>query len=671
MGIGSSAIRKENGDIFTPGGRVDSKTGEYARFDKESLGRQPHRHDATAIAYDSRRNRLLVAIDKYLYGYDPEQKRWLWRKEIDLRLLGLAYHPTDDVFYGVFGDTGDFSEVMHRERLARAGIRRPDSANAGSTFSLLRISPEGEKGTAITISKELGLKPLPFEFQTAFADGVLILFSSIGQSVHVVRPETGQVVYTGEMARVDEREPALTQEPGESVPSAEGQRRRFQERLDALKQRLNQMEASAFQQRLDYLSRCAAGEFSKRQIFAQPEIHAVGLYRVDRPDEKSEAICPITVTHSAAPLILVFSAQERTTWKLDVAPDVRISQVVIAGTDPHRVEGVPSGVPVVNRTMHEQPEHYLYVASREESSGARHSFVSAAHAVFGSVPMTIQYDQSSYEIGPGSEKWQASYTESLSRDLERDLYVAENAELSFNALFRRRAGDKESTGLTEFSLKGPKRLPSDWLSEPSLISTASSEAGKSFVVTNKNEVFAIDEGGKKTDLRSPESAVLGRTTALTYDSRRDRLIAWHTREYRKGNGVSIHGRVLFAYDFHKHIWEPMGQAGVDIGSVAYDVKSDRMYGLVLPVHSNAIRALVRMNLNGAVLAATPLSTPITWDLFAGPPQVVLANGQLIAITPPQTVLLPEGKERLVAQVLAIDPRNGRTYLTGRYFCDED
>jgi hypothetical protein len=72
-----------------------------------------------------------------------------------------------------------------------------------------------------------------------------------------------------------------------------------------------------------------------------------------------------------------------------------------------------------------------------------------------------------------------------------------------------------------------------------------------------------------------------------------------------------------------------------------------------------------MNDSGATLSAVTLSPPFHWQRAAGPPQAVFARGHLIVITP----LLPDGKERLVSQIIAINPASGQTFFTGRYFCD--
>jgi hypothetical protein len=284
--------------------------------------------------------------------------------------------------------------------------------------------------------------------------------------------------------------------------------------------------------------------------------------------------------------------------------------------------------------------------------------------------MTSQYkpNESSFVIGPGNENWRTSYLDSLARDLERDLFIAENEDLQFNAVFRSNQSGQEKSGVAIFTLRGPKGPPSEWLSVPVVIATRGRAAGERFLVDRKNEIHSVNAANLQP-IHSPETAAAGRTTSVAFDVRAHQLLAWHSRENRDKNSFSGNGRVLIAFDFGKGAWRQIGCPGADLGAVAFDDQKNIAYGLVLPIFSNAVRDLVVMNAHGAVLASVPLSQPFYWDLEAGPPQAVFARGHLIVINSPQSVLLSDGKERLVAQVIAIDPTNGQTFFTGRYFCD--
>jgi hypothetical protein len=393
------------------------------------------------------------------------------------------------------------------------------------------------------------------------------------------------------------------------------------------------------------------------------------MYRVERPDDKAEAICPVTVTHPAAPLILIVSAHEATTWRFTVDSGVRVQQIILAGYGKHQIEGLPDGTPVLDRTALEQPQHYFYVAPPGRTAGARDGFASTAHAVFGTEPMTSQYDQSSYEIGPASEKWRTSYLESLVRDLERDVIVAENADLEFGAVLRRKVGDLEDSSIASFSLEGPKDQKPEWLSKSYVMMAQGPRSAEQFVVDRKHAIHRLQDSGEAKPIGPAENVIPGDTTAIVYDRRRDRLLTWHSQESRWKTGNRIHGRVLMQFEPGTHAWAPVGGLAWEIGGVAYDQEQDLIYGFVLPKLTDAIRDLLVMNASGATLSAVTLSPPFYWDRAAGPPQALFARGHVIVITPPQATLLADGKERQVSQVIAINPTSGQTCFTGRYFCD--
>jgi hypothetical protein len=545
-----------------------------------------------------------------------------------------------------------------------ARLRGEENAPTSLSLTIHRISPEGESAGQVAVSESLSLDAIPEQIQTAFSQGLVVLLAN--QSLFAIRPTGGQVVYKGQTRLIRDGKPW---EHGKAVAlSIEERRQELKERITALAGKLDKQQAAVLTARLDYLSRCIAGNFADNPVSREPEIHAVGMYGTG--DANAKADFPVTVSHAAAPLILVLSAHEATTWRLKIGPKVRIEQIVLGGFYDHRVEGAPAGTPIIKRNQLESPQHYLFAAPGPLGGNAREGFASLAHSVFGLEPMTFLYEsnKSSCEIGPGDEKWRASYLDSLARTLERDVLIAESKDLEFSALFRRGRGDDERSSLTTFSWSGPKQVPGHPLSKPFVLVTATDNSEEQFVVDRTNEIHSL-QNEKLAPLASPEKDVSGRTTAIVWDASGNRMLAWHSRESRGKNSVSQLGHALIAFDLQKRAWQQIGSPGADIAAVAIDEKREILYGLVLPSFSNAIRELVVMNPHGAALGAVALSQPVYWDLDAGPPQAVFARGHLIVITPPQSTLLPDDKERLVSQIIAINPATGQTFFTGRYFCD--
>jgi hypothetical protein len=673
VNVGAGVVPGAIGELFfyasSIAGRIDSKTGAWSRFSDESIGRQPFSLHPTAMAFDARRQRLLISSETELYAYDPKAKRWLWRKNVNMRFVGLAYDQDNDLFHGItaksLGSNDPFDPFV---RARQMNARRGGEQSGPNRLSLTshRITPEGEIAGQVAVSEPLSVKSVPERIQTAFSEGLLVLLAD--ESLFAIRPANGQVVYKGLTRLIRDGKPW---EPLEDVElSVEQRHEQLKKRIAALTQQLQPAKAAALAARVDYLSRCLAGRFADKPVLREPEIHAVGLHNVARPDRTTAAICPVTITHAAAPIILIVSAYEATTWRLEIGPDVQIEQIVICGYNRHRVEGAPDGTRIIDRSQLEQPSHYMYVAPAQTGGRSREGFSSLAHAMFGSAPMSFQYEsnKSSFQIGPEEDPWRESYLNALARSLERELLLAENESFEFTALLRKRRRDTEASALAAFTFNGPKEPPTEWLPEPFVFSARGRKDNELFVVDRKNHVHAWSEGSLKA-LQSPEAASPGRTTALAFDRRRQRLLAWHSRENRDKNSVSSLGKAIIAYDIANRSWEQIGAPSADTGAVAIDEQKDLQYGLVLPTYSNAIHDFVVTNAQGAVLGSVPLEEPIYWDLEAGPPQAVFARGHLIVLTPPQAALLPDGKERLVSQVIAINPANGQTFFTGRYFCD--
>ena len=666
----ASVVGTQDGELFFYGpyraGRIDPRTGSRSRFDEESIGRQPHGGNTTAMAFDKRRNRLLLSHDTYLYAYDPAAKRWLWRKDIQTALLGLAYDPDRDLFYGVLGESLNPRELFLRERM----LRHPEAGGGkvvlNAPLKIRHFTPEGESHVEVTVHKPLPPKPIPYNFQTTFSQGLLVLFTD--HSLFAINPATGEVVHRGETTLVRDGQPWKSTR--RLSLSLEERQEKLRQRIAALRDRLSPKQAAELNARLDYLSSCTTGDFSKNVGSQRAEVHTVGMSNVGRSDTNTPAICSVTVSHAAAPLILILSAYESTTWQLNIGPNVQVNQIILAGYNNHRVEGAPGGTPILERNQLTEPQHYLYVTTGSIGANAREGFSGLTHSMLGAEPMTFQYEynKSAFEIGPGDEKWRASYLDALTRDLERELLLTENEDLEFVAILRQGGPDELQAGLTTFSWRGPKQPSKMVLNKRGYLATTATENGDRFFTDATNELFVIRRG-EVAPLVSPEKDQPGRTTATVYDAPRDRLLAWHSRENRDKNSVSHLGRVLIVYDLRKHAWEQIGSLGASIAGTAHDEKRDVFYGLVLPHFSNAVRDLVVMNHRGAVLESVPLSQPFYWDLEAGPPQAVFARNHLIVVNSPQSVLLPDGKERLVSQVIAIDPATGQTYFTGRYFCD--
>ena len=87
----------------------------------------------------------------------------------------------------------------------------------------------------------------------------------------------------------------------------------------------------------------------------ETELHIVGQYE-SADDGETE----VEVSRSAAPIVLVLSSYEPTSWRLNLAPGTQLRQVIINGYEPSVLENQPDGVEVIDLTG---PGRYLSACS--------------------------------------------------------------------------------------------------------------------------------------------------------------------------------------------------------------------------------------------------------------------------------------------------------------------
>ena len=82
----------------------------------------------------------------------------------------------------------------------------------------------------------------------------------------------------------------------------------------------------------------------------EAETIVLGIYTT-KAGLASDAEGRATVTvRRTEPFVLVLSSYDRTVWQIDAVPDTRIELIVLNGYNEQRIEGVPPGVDVLNRT---------------------------------------------------------------------------------------------------------------------------------------------------------------------------------------------------------------------------------------------------------------------------------------------------------------------------------
>jgi len=85
-----------------------------------------------------------------------------------------------------------------------------------------------------------------------------------------------------------------------------------------------------------------------RAKLAEPEMHVVGVY-CSKAGRANRGPVEVEV-RSRTPVVLVLTSYFSVDWKVKVAGGTRLAKVIVSGYNPQVVDGVPAGVPVVNRS---------------------------------------------------------------------------------------------------------------------------------------------------------------------------------------------------------------------------------------------------------------------------------------------------------------------------------
>jgi RNA polymerase sigma factor (sigma-70 family) len=82
-----------------------------------------------------------------------------------------------------------------------------------------------------------------------------------------------------------------------------------------------------------------------RKAAAGADLHVVSI---SRPASRSETV-DVEVSPTPRPVLLVLSSSQSAVWNLKIADKARVRLVIIGGSDPHEIDGLPGDVPLVNR----------------------------------------------------------------------------------------------------------------------------------------------------------------------------------------------------------------------------------------------------------------------------------------------------------------------------------
>jgi hypothetical protein len=131
--------------------RIDVRERKATKLDEKAGA--PHLTWPNALAYDTKRKRLVVGDWRELFAYDPEANKWKrWAlHDSTMAIASMVYSPSDDTFYAV-----GTKEDRERRKIANfLQVRAPDGtvwhefAMGEPMFAGAIVFPVGQTGTQL------------------------------------------------------------------------------------------------------------------------------------------------------------------------------------------------------------------------------------------------------------------------------------------------------------------------------------------------------------------------------------------------------------------------------------------------------------------------------------------------------------------------------------------
>jgi hypothetical protein len=138
------------------------------------------------------------------------------------------------------------------------------------------------------------------------------------------------------------------------------------------------------------------------------ELHVVSVYEGPR---HVDGTVEVRIREAQKPVVLVLSAYQPTTWHVVSGPQVRIKEVVAAGYNPQKVDGIAPNVPV--RSVKLDAYAYGWEPGANKGGGSYQAFIRAVRKATGLRETSFQgcYAGKTFDMpagAPGGEQPQAS-----------------------------------------------------------------------------------------------------------------------------------------------------------------------------------------------------------------------------------------------------------------------
>ena len=443
------------------------------------------------------------------------------------------------------------------------------------------------------------------------------------------------------------------QEPP-APPSAEDQlAQRFTElqaELERLRSAVDDDAAKALSAELMRARNLFEGEF-KLESTDVPELHAVGVHKggtappgiLKGNDRYTRGYAEVSVTHTAAPLIICASAVERLHLQFKLAPRVRVVAVILGGQHTPTVGGLPEGTLVLNRANDGPNPLGVWPMSWGDGGSFRHSG-QILREYTGKDLLTVvatnwEVARTPLVIGPENKTWRAQYlmaqTEGAHRraaEFARAEKLKRFANLRFRALYyySQRDGLGDGTAAEgDFTIAGPlidtlkpiDKVIRHLVHEPN--------SGVDFAIDHWTQLIVVDPKANehpKVPLDKDFAREL-RLNTLGFDTKRNRFVL----NQRDGP----HG--IYAYNLKDGTWKVLAEKGPNLAALTYVPEKDEFWGVTVSDNWGGRNGagLCRLDADGEVVAEfrPPQEITNTFGDFGGT-TLVVADNMLIVVTPP-------------------------------------
>jgi hypothetical protein len=414
-----------------------------------------------------------------------------------------------------------------------------------------------------------------------------------------------------------------------------------------------------------------------------PELHAVAVHTggtappgiLKGNDRFTRGYAEVSVTHTAAPLILCASATERVHFQFKVATGVRLGAVILGGRYTPTVGGLPEGTLVLNRAGDSPNATGVFPMSWGD--GAFHNAAQAMREYTGKELLTVitaqRYAGTPLVVGPENKTWRGQYvmaqTEGAHRraaEAARTEQLKRFAKVRFRALFYQSTGKYPHEGAAsvgDFTVGGPII---DTLRPTPLIRHLVHEpkSGLDFAIDNHTQLIVVDpkeDNYPKVPLDEKFTGDL-RLGTLGFDTKRNRFVL-NQRD-------APHG--IYAYNLNDATWKVLSEKGPNLAALTYVPQDDQFWGVTTtdsnpsPENKNKAAAFYRLSAEGEVLEQFRPPQDVT-DTFGdfGNAALAVVDGMLIVVTPPRSRAWFDAVGEHQSHIHVVDPKKQEVIYSGR------